>query len=142
MPWWLTRFQGVPTLSPETLGSPCAAATSGPNCDRKRGFMCGTGRKREGARLGPGTPWLRDLHEFITTINSYSQRVVYRRTRDNQTAEPTPGPKPLLLAPQLPSPSPPPIFISFYFLFSLKKKAKEQNKKFPAKNKRSSYSYI
>lgn len=41
--------------------------------------LCEGQGAKEGARLGPvpRSPWLRDLHEFITTINNL-ERVVYR----------------------------------------------------------------
>lgn len=42
--------------------------------------LCEGQGAKEGAWLGPvpRSPWLRDLHEFITTINSYLEKVVYR----------------------------------------------------------------
>lgn len=59
-------------------------------------------REYQGTRLRPGSPWLWDLHEFTTTINSYLCKVVYRLRAPQADSEATLGPQPRPLSPLTP----------------------------------------
>lgn len=89
---------GCPHFLPETPSSRRAAGARGPACDRNRGFLGGTGRKKKKERAPAAGPRVTaaqgSARVLALPLTATCRGLFTARVRDSHSAEPTPGPKP------------------------------------------------